>query len=246
MEQSNRSPKKLQKKTQKKSRKSTRKTIKNANIKSAIDLLLVENNRKFEVIQSLGEKTIDTIIKESEEYIQNNNNLRVIDYHNILDMIFTKYPNKNIFTQKPITQENQSSIIVKPDIRDPAFQTKINRKKEFVMYKNKKPLDSIENNDEYKDKKLDVILDEEIEKKCGKFELTANQKFLKRFLNPRNPYRSMLLFHGTGVGKSCSAVSIAEGFLPELKKISKKVYVLLNPSVKESFRKNIFLKLKLD
>ena len=56
-------------------------------------------------------------------------------------------------------------------------------KKEFMIYKNKAPLDSIENNDEYKGKKLDVILDEEIEKKCGKFELTATQKFLKRFLN---------------------------------------------------------------
>lgn len=246
MEQSTSAPKNLQKKTQKKSKKATKKTIKNIVVNSVGDMFRVDDNLQFKVIQSLDEKTLDKIIKECEEFIKNNNTTRVIRYNNLLDMIFTIYPNKNIFTQKPIEQENQPSIIVKPDIRDPEFQTKINMKKEFMIYKNKAPLDSIENNDEYKGKKLDVILDEEIEKKCGKFELTATQKFLKRFLNSRNPYRSMLLFHGTGVGKSCSAVSIAEGFLPELKKISKKVYVLLNPSVKESFRKNIFLKLKLD
>lgn len=246
MEQSTSALKDIQKKTKKRTRKATKKSVKNVVIKTVKDLLKLNNVLQYDIIQSLDEKMIDKIIKDSNEFIQNNNSLRVIEYHNILDVIFTKYPNKNIFTQQPIQQEDASSIIVKPDIRDPEFQTKINKKKEFMLYKNKAPLDSIEDTEEYKGKKLNTILDIEIEKKCGKFELTSTQKFLKRFLHPRNPYRSMLLFHGTGVGKSCSAVSIAEGFLPELKKISKKVYVLLNPSVKESFRKNIFLKLKLD
>ena len=176
MEQSTSAPKNLQKKTQKKTKKPTKKTIKNIVVNSAKDIFKVDDKLQLKVIQSLDEKTLDKIIKECEEFIKKNNTTSVIKYNNLLDVIFTIYPNKNIFTQKPIEQENQPSIIVKPDIRDPEFQTKINMKKEFMIYKNKAPLDSIENNDEYKGKKLDVILDEEIEK-MRKFELTATQNF---------------------------------------------------------------------
>jgi hypothetical protein len=45
------------------------------------------------------------------------------------------------------------------------------------------------------------------------FELTPVQRIVSRFLHPSTPYHSMLLFHGVGVGKTCSAVTIAENFL---------------------------------
>ena len=38
------------------------------------------------------------------------------------------------------------------------------------------------------------------------FNLTNNQKFLKAFLGPSTPYNSMLLFHETGVGKTCTSI----------------------------------------
>lgn len=241
----NQSGRVLPKKTQKKTRKTTK--INPDDIRTARDLVKKTNPDQYNLINQFDENKIDKLIEEIDEIMKSKDTYQVTKYQHLLDLIFTRFPNKNVFTQEPILQKHDKTpLTLKPSILDPKFQEKINRKKEFMMYKNKAPLDSVMNNDEYKDKKLDFILNSEIEKKCGKFELTSTQKFLKRFLNPRNPYRSMLLFHGTGVGKSCSAVSIAEGFLPELRKISKKVYVLLNPSVKESFRKNIFLKLKLD
>lgn len=241
----NQSGRVLPKKTQKKNKKTDKQNP--DEIRTATQLIKKSNYDQYNLINQFDENKIDKLIEEIDEIMKDKDSYQIIKYQHVLDLIFTRFPNKNVFTQEPILQKQDDTLInLKPSILDPKFQEKINRKKEFMMYKNKAPLDSVVKNDEYKDKKLDYILNNEIEKKCGKFELTSTQKFLKRFLNPRNPYRSMLLFHGTGVGKSCSAVSIAEGFLPELRKINKKVYVLLNPSVKESFRKNIFLKLKLD
>ena len=38
------------------------------------------------------------------------------------------------------------------------------------------------------------------------FNLSQNQKFLKAF-RTTNPYNGALIFHGTGVGKTCTAIS---------------------------------------
>ena len=44
------------------------------------------------------------------------------------------------------------------------------------------------------------------------FKLLPQQKLLKNYLSINTPYNSLLIFHGTGVGKTCTAISIAEGF----------------------------------
>ena len=72
------------------------------------------------------------------------------------------------------------------------------------------------------------------------FNLTKNQKFLKAFLSPQTPYNSMLLYHGTDVGKTCSSISIAEQYSDELERLNKKIVILLNPSIQANFLKNIF------
>ena len=45
------------------------------------------------------------------------------------------------------------------------------------------------------------------------FELTPVQRIVSRFMHPATPYMGMLLYHGVGVGKTCSAVTIAEQFI---------------------------------
>ena len=66
------------------------------------------------------------------------------------------------------------------------------------------------------------------------FKLTHSQLFTRNFLSPRTPYNGLLLFHGVGVGKTCSAVTIAEQF-PE-----RRVLVLTRPALQEGFRSNIY------
>ena len=68
-------------------------------------------------------------------------------------------------------------------------------------------------------------------------QLSNNQKFLKNFLSPFTPYNGILLFHSVGVGKSCSAISIAERYYDVYQK---KVLIVLSSNIKENFRKQIF------
>lgn len=46
----------------------------------------------------------------------------------------------------------------------------------------------------------------------GVFALSNAQKFLKNLISPLTPYNSIIIMHGTGVGKTCSAISIAESY----------------------------------
>ena len=114
-----------------------------------------------------------------------------------------------------------------PDYIDKQFNKKIISKKEFYI-----------NKDDKYDETID--LDSNTQSVCKKFKLSTNQIFLKTFLSSNTPYNGILLFHGTGVGKTCSSISIAEQYKDELTRLNKKVIILLNPSIKANFLKNIF------
>jgi superfamily II DNA or RNA helicase len=72
------------------------------------------------------------------------------------------------------------------------------------------------------------------------FKLQANQRFLRRVLSPESPTRSLLMVHGTGVGKTCTAIQIAEEYIVRPEFQDKRVLVLANPSVQENFKAQIF------
>ena len=74
------------------------------------------------------------------------------------------------------------------------------------------------------------------------FELEPYQKFVRNFLSSQTPYNGLLLFHGLGTGKTCSAISIAEETRSYYKKlgISKKIIVVSSPKVKENFKQQLF------
>lgn len=112
-----------------------------------------------------------------------------------------------------------------PDLEDPMFLPKLMRKKEFQESKQKS----------IKDQMAEGI------DKCRStedFELSSVQKFVNRLLSPRTPYRSALLFHGVGVGKTCAAVTVAESFLAEYP--SKKIFIIAPPNIQEGFKRTIF------
>ena len=114
-----------------------------------------------------------------------------------------------------------------PDLLDPDFNKKIFHKKEF--YENMIKLTNYNLND----------LSSE---RCNpnKWNLLPNQVFLKNFISLETPYNGVLLWHGTGVGKTCSAITIAEQFKDTIKRDGKKIFVLLSPSIKDNFKKQIF------
>lgn len=72
------------------------------------------------------------------------------------------------------------------------------------------------------------------------FKLQPSQRFLRRVMSPESPTRSMILVHGVGTGKTCSAIQIAEEYIIRPEFQDKKVLVLANPAIQENFKAQIF------
>ena len=126
----------------------------------------------------------------------------------------------NEIKQLLITKRKETNYY--PEYEDKKFLQKLLKKKEFNM------------NKEYKINKK--IVQKEF------FELTNNQKFIKKLISPNTPYRTLYLYHGVGVGKTCSSIQISHNFR---KYYTKKTLVLL-PSInlKGNFKKELFDLLK--
>ena len=74
------------------------------------------------------------------------------------------------------------------------------------------------------------------------FELSPHQLFLKNLLSNNTPYNGILIFHGVGVGKTCSGVSIAENF----KDSDNRIIILAPDKIQGGWRKTIYDPLKGD
>ena len=75
------------------------------------------------------------------------------------------------------------------------------------------------------------------------FTFTKNQKFLQKFLSFDTNNRSILLFHGVGVGKTCSSILIAENFSNIFEK---RTLIMLPSSLESNYRKELFDVSKVD
>jgi hypothetical protein len=120
-----------------------------------------------------------------------------------------------------------------PDIEDSTFLAKLLAKREF--------------RESLQPKITNKVLEENV---CDvqEFEYTTVQRFVAQFMSPKTPFNSMLLYHGVGVGKTCTAILTAETFLELSPK--NKVYILAPPTIQAGFYRTIFdvnrLKLGID
>jgi superfamily II DNA or RNA helicase len=110
-----------------------------------------------------------------------------------------------------------------PDYNDPDFNSEITKKAEFFHCKSL----------------LDLI---ELDSKCypSNFELGNHQKFLKNFMNKNTPYKGLLVFHGVGVGKTCTAVTISNSFIDIYKNEDKKIICLVSKNIQSNWMNTIY------
>lgn len=76
--------------------------------------------------------------------------------------------------------------------------------------------------------------------KSPEFKIAPIQRFLRRVMSPDSPTRGVLIIHGTGSGKTCSSIQIAEEYIIRPEFQDKRVLILANPSVQENFKNQIF------
>jgi len=130
---------------------------------------------------------------------------------------------------KKYFQTTPNNEILYPHLDNAQLQKKISLKKEF-QYK-------------YDGEIKDVNTYSNIVcKKNERFDLAPHQEFIKKFISYNTPYNGVLLFHGLGSGKTCSAIGITEAYRSYSKYIHnfKKIIIIASPNVQENFKLQLF------
>jgi hypothetical protein len=133
-----------------------------------------------------------------------------------------------LFKESPLEYEAMKKTSMYPQLDDPLFSEKILKKKEFGRFSSKLPSSLLHQSYDDVSKSMCSSRD---------FRLTANQNFVSNFLSPYTPYNGLLLYHSVGVGKTASAISIAERYYDVHKR---RVLVILSGNIKDNFKKQIF------
>ena len=110
----------------------------------------------------------------------------------------------------------QTAFVPYPELNESDFPQKLLKKHEFAQYRSVKDTSTCN---------------------TGAFQLSNTQKFLQNLISPYTEYNSILIMHGTGVGKTCSAISIAESFMDVYKKPA---LIICPPSLKFNFKNQIY------
>jgi hypothetical protein len=79
------------------------------------------------------------------------------------------------------------------------------------------------------------------------FELQPHQAFVKNYMSSQTPYNSLLLYHGLGSGKTCSAIGVCEEMRDYMKQvgINKRIIIVASENVQDNFQLQLFDERKL-
>lgn len=116
-----------------------------------------------------------------------------------------------------------------PTMNDPFFSDKISRRREYTYMTYDGDIRDIEDFSNYLCKN-------------PIFELMPHQLFVRNFISRNTPYNSILLYHGLGSGKTCSAIGIAEELREYAKQTgsSQRIMVIASTNVQDNFRLQLF------
>ena len=143
------------------------------------------------------------------------------DDHNIAerDRILAEMETRHLRPEKWI-ETRALAYGLYPDVSDPNFAARLARKTEFYELASK-PVD-----------------EDTCTRSSKEFDTTSVQQLITRFLHPDTPYNGILLYHGVGVGKTCTAITAAETFLDVMP--AAKVYIIAPQAIADGFRRTIF------
>jgi superfamily II DNA or RNA helicase len=215
------------------------KKIKNININDYIETYkdtYLELDKSYDYYYEKYNNIKETIIEYSldeEIKLYETKNPDFYDFKSEINSLFTK----------SCLLESLKLVIHEKSLKDKDLKKSIKnyKKKKYNYYPN------ITDYNNYEDYIKEITLRKEFnihhipknkKSSCNKetFELAPHQLFLKNLFNTSTPYNGILIFHGVGVGKTCSGVSIAENF----KNSERKTIILAPEKIQEGWNKNIF------
>ena len=166
----------------------------------------------------------------------NSNKTNIIQMGSLPNNVESKEYNHFLKVHEKYEYENVSPEFdeLYPTLNDPNFSSKIAYKQEFQETKYNGNIEDIQ---------------KEADKYCNAvFELNPNQIFIKNFLSNHTPYNGLLLYHGVGTGKTCSAIGISEEIrsFNKQSKTTQRIIIVASPNVQNNFKLQLFDETKLE
>jgi hypothetical protein len=141
---------------------------------------------------------------------------------------------KELLERNTLLEKEDENQYLYPNLNDKFFNVKIATKQEF------------------NDTKYDGVIHENIKEHAdalakADFELQPHQAFVKNFLSFQTPYSSLLLYHGLGSGKTCSAIGVCEEMRDYMKQVgtTKRIIIVASENVQDNFKLQLFDERKL-
>ncbi len=217
------------------------------------DSVSIENHQVSSKSSSNTESTSSTIIPPTSSSIETvtttdmdesiSKNALENEFKNLdcnADNFFTPECNKfllkkEILERNAISEQEDANDYLYPNLNDTKFNIKIATKKEFNDTKYEGP-DFTKSIKEQADLLANVD-----------FELQPHQAFVKNFMSFQTPYSSLLLYHGLGSGKTCSAIGVCEEMRDYMKQmgITKRIIIVASENVQDNFKLQLFDERKL-
>ena len=209
-------------------------------INDDINKLLTEISKKY--------KNLEKSLLSSEKRVLNKN---IITSLKELEISKKEYF-KNLKKYENIIKNSENNYINKINLQalqDTLYPSIYNEKFNSELFENKILQNYYDDDTKNIIKKLYNIYnvnksidnDIEDENKYSFFKLSNAQKILRNFMSFNTNYRNLLLIHGTGVGKTCTAITIAENLKKQIQKFNKKIFIIRA----DEFKRQIFDKNKL-
>ena len=145
--------------------------------------------------------------------------------------LYQKYDDSTDAVEKSLIQQavehkdpppRDPHFIPYPQHNNPEFQKILFEKKEFNSHQ--------------------LFLDStHTEDQCsGDFSIKPHQIVLQNFMNKESPYHGLLVYHGVGVGKTCSGLTIAENFRDSYARKGRRILILCSKNIQIGWKKTIY------
>ena len=193
--------------------------------------------------ESLSSPIEDASISKSDEIGDDDDELLETEYKDMNCDDEQFYSNKcnKFLLKKELLERNYLSDhddeypALYPNLNDTNFNVKIAEKKEF-------------NDTAYEGPDLSKSIKEQADLLANAdFELQPHQAFVKNFMSFQTPYNSLLLYHGLGSGKTCSAIGVCEEMRDYMRQmgITKRIIIVASENVQDNFKLQLFDERKL-
>ena len=141
---------------------------------------------------------------------------------------------KELLEGDKLEENPEANPYLYPNLNDKNFNVKIATNKEF-------------NDTKYDGTIYDSIKEQADILAKADFELQPHQAFVKNFMSFQTPYSSLLLYHGLGSGKTCSAIGVCEEMRDYMKQmgITKRIIIVASENVQDNFKLQLFDERKL-